>query len=143
MIISGSHSRTREGRSITRGPSSRAHRDNGVRAGMGGLGRGANILSSSGHEHHLSFDGLRRAAGIGSHRASDAGLSPSGDGEDGGGPSQDDLKWTGDDSMSSVIAYGDGHADDQKVRSSILCDSTARTTLYGFVTNKFRLPIYL
>ncbi|KAL4262894.1 DUF6534 domain-containing protein [Pleurotus pulmonarius] len=113
-VISGSHSRTREGRSIIRGPSSLVHKDNRVGTGMGGLGRGANILSSSGHEHHLSFDGLRRATGTGSHRASDADLSPSGDGEDGGGPSHDDLKWTGDDSVSSVIAYGDGHADDQK-----------------------------
>lgn len=92
-------------------------RDNGVRTGMGGPGRGTNILSSSGHEHHLSFDGLRRAAGTGSHRASDAGGSPRGDGVDSGGPSQDDLKWAGDDSMSSVIAYGDGHVDDQKVSS--------------------------
>lgn len=114
MIVSGSNSRTREGRSIPRGAPSQAYRDSGVHGSMGGLGRGANILSSSGHEHHLSFDGLRRAAGTGSHRASDAGASPRSDGVDGGEPSHD-FKWAGEDSMSSVIAYGDGHVDDQKV----------------------------
>ncbi|KAG9221495.1 hypothetical protein CCMSSC00406_0009484 [Pleurotus cornucopiae] len=114
VIVSGSNSRTREGRSIPRGAPSQAYRDSGVHGSMGGLGRGGKILTSSGHEHHLSFDGLRRAAGMGSHRASDMGASPRSDGVDSGEPSQDDLKWAGEDSMSSVIAYGDGHADDRK-----------------------------
>ncbi|KAF7425947.1 hypothetical protein PC9H_008309 [Pleurotus ostreatus] len=51
---------------------------------------------------------------MGVHRASDAGASPRSDGVDGGEPSQDNLNWAGEDSMSSVIAYGDGHVDDQK-----------------------------
>ncbi|KAJ8693346.1 hypothetical protein PTI98_008350 [Pleurotus ostreatus] len=114
VLVSASNSRTRQGRSMPRGASSQAYGESGVHGSTGGLGRGAKILSSSGHEHHLSFDGLRRAAGMGVHRASDAGASPRSDGVDGGEPSQDNLNWAGEDSMSSVIAYGDGHVDDQK-----------------------------